>query len=140
MFCRNCGKEVPQSAAACPGCGVPPLSQKKFCRNCGTETQPIQAMCLKCGAGLAQPGPNEKKILAGILGILLGSLGIHKFILGYTREGVIMILITLVGGICTCGAASGVMHIIGIIEGVIYLTKSDEEFEQAYVHNKKGWF
>jgi TM2 domain-containing membrane protein YozV len=74
----------------------------------------------------------NKKLVAGILAILLGSFGIHKFILGYTKEGIIQILITFL----TCGAG----HIIGIIEGIIYLTKSDEEFYQTYQVGKKGWF
>jgi TM2 domain-containing membrane protein YozV len=81
--------------------------------------------------GTKPPGA-DKKITAGICGILLGGLGIHKFVLGYTKEGIIQIVIT----ICTCGAGS----IIGLIEGIIYLTKSDEEFVQTYVQNKKGWF
>lgn len=79
-----------------------------------------------------KPAGAEKKIAAGICGILLGGLGIHKFILGYTKEGIIQIIVT----ICTCGLGS----IIGLIEGIIYLTKSDEEFVRIYVQNKKGWF
>ncbi len=78
----------------------------------------------------------SKKIPAGILGILLGSLGIHKFILGYTKEGVIMLLVTLL----TLGFGGWVMGIIGLIEGILYLTKSDEEFVSTYVTAKKGWF
>ena len=74
----------------------------------------------------------EKKILAGILGILFGGLGIHKFILGYTKEGIIQIVLTVV----TCGIAG----IIGFIEGIIYLTKSDEDFVNTYITNKRGWF
>lgn len=74
----------------------------------------------------------DKKIVAGILGILVGGLGIHKFMLGYTTEGIIQIVISVV----TCGAGS----IIGLIEGIIYLTKSDEDFVRTYVQNKKGWF
>jgi TM2 domain-containing membrane protein YozV len=81
--------------------------------------------------GTKLPGA-DKKIVAGICGILLGAFGIHKFILGYTKEGIIQIVISIV----TCGAGS----IIGLIEGIIYLTKSDEEFVQTYVQNKKGWF
>ena len=77
-----------------------------------------------------------KKIAAGICGILLGSLGIHKFILGQTTPGIIMLLVTLL----TCGIGGGVMGIIGIIEGIIYLTKSDEEFYQAYGVEQRGWF
>jgi TM2 domain-containing membrane protein YozV len=74
--------------------------------------------------------PENKKIIAGILAIVLGGLGIHKFILGYTQEGIIQLLI----GLC------GIGSIIGIIEGIIYLTKSDEEFYQTYQVGKKGWF
>ncbi len=77
--------------------------------------------------------PQEnKKVLAGILGIVLGGFGVHKFILGYTQEGIIQIVITVV----TCGIGS----IIGLVEGIIYLTKSDEEFYQTYQVGKKGWF
>lgn len=74
----------------------------------------------------------NKKMLAGILAIVLGGFGVHKFILGYTQEGIIQIVITFV----TCGIGS----IIGLIEGIIYLTKSDEEFYQTYQVGKKGWF
>lgn len=74
----------------------------------------------------------NKKVLAGVLALLLGYLGIHKFILGYTKEGIIQIVITLV----SCGLAV----IIPFIEGIIYLTKSDEEFYNTYQVGRKGWF
>ena len=74
----------------------------------------------------------EKKMVAGILGILLGGLGLHRFILGDATGGILRIVITLV----TCGAGS----IIGLIEGIIYLTKSDEEFVETYINQKKAWF
>jgi TM2 domain-containing membrane protein YozV len=74
----------------------------------------------------------DKKIVCGILGILIGGLGIHKFILGYTKEGIIQIVIS----IFTCGMGG----IIGFIEGIIYLTKSDEEFVKTYITGKRGWF
>lgn len=71
----------------------------------------------------------NKKILAGILAILVGSLGIHKFILGYNKEGGILLGITLVGMILSC-VGVGIFVIwatglVGLIEGIIYLTKSD---------------
>lgn len=78
----------------------------------------------------------SNKIPAGICGILLGSLGIHKFILGYTGAGLVMLLITIL----TCGIAGVVIHLIGLIEGIIYLTKSDEEFVRIYVDGRKEWF
>jgi len=74
----------------------------------------------------------DKKMVAGICGILLGGFGVHKFILGYTTEGIIQIVITLV----TCGAGS----IVGLIEGIIYLTKSDEDFVRTYIQGRRGWF
>jgi TM2 domain-containing membrane protein YozV len=74
----------------------------------------------------------EKKVMAGILGIVLGGFGVHKFVLGYTTEGLLQIALTFI----TCGIGS----IIGTVEGIIYLTKSDEEFVRTYIQNKKGWF
>ena len=82
----------------------------------------------------------NKKILAGVLGILLGSLGIHKFVLGYTKEGIIMLVVTLIVGGFTCGIGAGIMGIVGLIEGIIYLTKSDEEFYNTYQVGQKPWF
>jgi TM2 domain-containing membrane protein YozV len=81
----------------------------------------------------------NKKMLAGILAILLGSLGIHKFILGYTKEGVILLILGVLG-IFTCGITSSISWIVGIIEGIMYLTKSDEEFYNTYQAGKKPWF
>jgi TM2 domain-containing membrane protein YozV len=88
----------------------------------------------------AGPVDASKKLPAGICGILLGGLGIHKFVLGYTTEGIIMLAVSLGGGLITCGAASGVVGIIGLVEGIIYLTKTDQEFYETYVKNKKAWF
>lgn len=78
----------------------------------------------------------EKKMVAGILGILLGALGIHKFYMGFQKEGIIMLLVTLL----TCGFGGGIMGIIGLVEGIMYLTKTDEEFVNTYITGKKAWF
>lgn len=79
-----------------------------------------------------QHNPENKKLICGILAIVIGSLGIHKFILGYNQEGIIQIVIS----VFTCGIGG----IIGLIEGIIYLTKTDEEFYQTYQVNKRPWF
>lgn len=95
--------------------------------------------------GYAQPVPPQAQgttigtknhIAAGLLAILLGTLGIHKFYLGYTKEGVIMLLVSLL----TFGFGAAIMGIIGIIEGVLYLVKTDEDFYYTYEANQKGWF
>ena len=77
-----------------------------------------------------KPPGAEKKILCGVLGILLGYLGIHKFILGYTKEGIIQIVITIV----TCGVGG----LVGFIEGIIYLTKATRILS-TYI-TERGWF
>lgn len=87
---------------------------------------------------------DNKKILAGILGILFGGLGIHKFILGYNKEGGILLGATLVGILLSC-VGIGVLFVwipgfIGFIEGIIYLTKSDADFYNTYQAGKKPWF
>ncbi len=80
----------------------------------------------------------DKKIICGVIALIphTGIWGIHKFIQGNTGAGVARILITVL----TCGIGGVVMWIIGLIEGIIYLTMSDEEFVRTYILNKKGWF
>ena len=86
----------------------------------------------------------SNKIPAGICGILLGSLGIHKFILGYTRAGLVMLLVSVVAPLVTCFTfgflGTFAMGVIGFVEGIIYLCKSDEEFVRIYVAGRKEWF
>jgi len=85
------------------------------------------------------PPPNPRatnKIPAGICGIILGGFGVHKFILGYTGAGLIMLLLSVL----SCGALYPIMHIIGLIEGIIYLAKSDDEFVRFYIDGRKEWF
>ena len=82
----------------------------------------------------------EKKVVAGVLAILLGGLGIHKFYLGYNVPGIIMLVVTVIATPLTCGLGYSVMGIVGLIEGIIYLTKSDEEFVATYLTGKKEWF
>lgn len=82
---------------------------------------------------------DNKKILAGVLGILLGWIGVHKFILGYQKEGIILLVLGLLGFV-TCGITSAISGLVGLIEGIIYLTKSDEDFYNTYQEGKKSWF
>ena len=128
----------------------------RYCTKCGAINDDMAQFCTTCQAPLSpvdtgyqpmqsvHPGAltdwkalgGDKKIIAGILGILLGALGVHKFILGYTTEGVIMLLVSVL----SCGILAVVPSVIGIVEGIMYLTKSDEEFVRTYIQSKKGWF
>ena len=92
------------------------------------------------GAGAAAQATSDKsKIAAGLLALFLGTLGIHKFYLGYQKEGVIMLLVSIIGGF-VFGIGAIVMAVIAIIEAIMYLTKSDAEFETIYVYGRKPWF
>lgn len=83
---------------------------------------------------------DKEKIAAGLLAILLGIFGFHKFYLGYIKQGVIVLFISIFVGVCTLGLASIVMLLIGIVEGAVYLSKSQEEFNKSYVQNRRNWF
>ena len=81
----------------------------------------------------------NKKMLAGILAIVLGWLGVHKFILGYQKEGIIMAVVGVAGWFL-CGIPTMLVSIVGLVEGIMYLTKSDEEFYNTYQKGRKPWF
>ncbi len=122
-YCTKCGAINDETAQYCTNCQAPLTPVGGY--------QPMQSVNPGAIADWKSLGA-DKKIIAGICGILLGGFGVHKFILGYTTEGIIQLVI----GVVTCGAGG----IIGLIEGIIYLTKSDEDFVRTYIQNKKGWF
>ncbi len=99
------------------------------------STSPYQPAPYPPSPGGSLPGA-DKKIPAAICAILLGSFGVHKFILGYTVEGLIMLGVTVL----TCGIGGLITGIIGLVEGVMYLTKPDQEFVATYVQGRRGWF
>lgn len=87
---------------------------------------------------------DNKRILTGVLAILLGHLGVHKFVLGYNNEGFLILIATVIGYATLCifiGIFVLVLtSLVGLIEGIIYLTKTDAEFYEMYQKNKKPWF
>jgi len=145
--CGQCGTVVQPGAVACMNCGFSPTMGRNFCQRCGNPAVPGQMACVRCGAGLvgyASAAGDKNKVAAGVLAILLGGLGVHKFYLGYTNAGAIMLAGT-VGGFCLAFLVIGFLFlwipsVIGLIEGIIYLTKSDAEFNQTYVLGKREWF
>ena len=79
-------------------------------------------------------------IVAGIIALLFGVFGIHKFYLGYFNTGFIMLATTIAGGFVSLGIAASVVWLIGIIEGVIYLTMPQVAFDETYIQKTKEWF
>lgn len=96
----------------------------KFCENCGKELNENQDICLNCGVAVKKANTHvegrKSKMAAGLLGIFLGTLGVHNFYLGYTGKAVAQLLITVL----SCGILALVSEVWGIIEGVMILTGS----------------
>ncbi len=118
MFCKNCGAQLAEGAAVCMTCGFAVGTGDHYCANCGVAVQPGQAVCVSCGHALAGAANNlgkssKSKLVAGLLGIFLGSWGVHNFYLGKTKTAVIQLILSIV----TCGVAG----IWGFIEGILIL-------------------
>jgi TM2 domain-containing membrane protein YozV len=96
----------------------------------------VQRMHRCCMDEAALVEASNKKLAAGLLAIFLGFFGLHKFVLGYTTSGVIMLVVTVL----TCGFGGFVMGVIGLVEGIIYLTKTPEDFQATYIDGRKEWF
>lgn len=147
MYCKNCGKEYTNGMVSCPNCGTPSGAGSQFCPSCGIQTPPNTNVCTRCGTQLRQgqyqqgqnvninvtPGPippvydplmQKSKVAAGLLGIFLGALGVHNFYLGYTTKAVVQIILSIVGGLFTCGIATVAVEIWGLVEGILILTGS----------------
>jgi len=153
------GAPPQQMIVSCPHCKtalsltVSQAGSVVSCANCGGRFQtplptarPPMPQSLAGGVDpLEYQNFVGKKIAAGICGIFLGSFGVHKFILGLNSGGTVMLtiwLLSFVTGVCVILPLFGAfaIQIIGVIEGIIYLTKSDEDFYQSYAVQKKNWF
>ena len=121
MYCKNCGNEMDPNAAVCIKCGCAKGVGTAYCPNCGQPTMPNAAVCTTCGCALnTAPAANAKsKLVAGLLGIFLGGLGIHNFYLGYTKKAVAQLLICILGACLAVGPlAAGIW---GLVEGIMIL-------------------
>jgi len=120
MFCRNCGNQIDPNAAICVKCGFKNGTGNSFCRNCGAQVGPGAAVCMSCGYALTNAvpeGEQKSKLVAGLLGIFLGGLGIHNFYLGNIGRGVAQILLSCCFGIgAIWGFVEGILILIGKID------------------------
>lgn len=149
MACPYCRQPIaiagmpPGTSFACPSCRQPVQAGASY----GSAGSPYGPM----GGVAYDPRMMEyqafvsKKVAAGVCGILLGGLGVHKFVLGFTQAGVIMLVVNLLCIILTpClfvpVLGSMAIQVIGLVEGILYLTKSDEEFYNTYAVQRRDWF
>lgn len=145
--------QPPAMTVQCPHCSaqlsVSPSAagQVSSCTQCGGKFQ------LPVPTAYAPHSPEQstrkevadKKLAAGLCGILIGGFGVHKFILGYNNAGIIMLAGSLVGtflGACLIIplVVPMALGVIGLVEGILYLTKSDEEFYRTYMARRREWF
>lgn len=98
-----------------------------YCKYCGKKLEENQDVCLNCGKLVHEQTSTsttgKSKIVAGVLGILLGTFGIHNFYLGYNGKALAQLLLTVL----TCGLLSPIIGIWGLIEGILILTGSINE-------------
>ena len=102
MFCKNCGEAMNDNQAICIKCGVETGKGNAFCANCGKELAAGAEVCLNCGVAVkaATKGyGNYDKIVIALVCFFLGGIGIHNFMLGETKKGVVKIVLSLCFGI-----------------------------------------
>jgi len=120
MYCKNCGELMNENQAICLKCGVKAGEGNLFCANCGKNVAPNAEVCLNCGVAIKKASAgygNYDKITIALICFFLGGLGIHNFMLGETKKGIVRIVLSLCFGI---GA------IIALIDFVKILTDKYE--------------
>jgi len=101
MYCKSCGEQLNDNQAICLKCGVKVGEGNSFCANCGKPVDPNADVCLSCGVAIkkkeaAQYGKYDKITIA-VICFFLGTLGIHNFLLGETKKGIIKIVLSCTG-------------------------------------------
>ena len=132
-LCPQCGKIVVSDKAAgevrCGACRC--QSNAQFAQQAQQQTYGPQQQTYgpyQQQRGVFDNGPSGKnRGLAGLFAILLGTLGIHYFYVGKTTAGIVCLIL----GICSCG----LIHILTLIQGILMLTMTEEEFERRYVYS-----
>ena len=147
IFCLNCNAEVKPGSKFCSKCGT--VIEQNKSTNAIPSNDRLARSSKVNNSAITQPSKysdpywyeiKSKRTNTGIFAIIFGELGVHKFMLGYNTEGCILLAVSIIGGIITCGFALFITAIIAVIEGIIILNKTPEEFKRTYIDNKKGWF
>lgn len=134
MICPQCRQSVPDDVNFCPhcGCGInqpPPFNKFADTNQQQSQTTPKQDNVFDSGASGRSRG------VAALLAILLGYFGGHYFYCGKISAGIICLVLTLV----TCGIAGTIIGIMALIQGILMLTMSQEQFEEKYVNTPSAF-
>ena len=114
MYCKNCGNQLPEGAMACTACGFAAGTGANYCANCGAELNEGAEVCTACGVAVKKAEDKSKlggqdKLVMGLIAIFIGGLGIHNFMMGETKKGILKIVLSV---------ACGIGAILGLIDGI----------------------
>ena len=126
MYCKNCGELMNDNQAICIKCGVKTGDGNRFCANCGKDIAPEAAVCMNCGVANKKAGGlgGQDKITVALVCFFLGGLGIHNFMMGETKKGIMKIVFCFLCGI------SGILALIDFIK--ILMDKYEVDPEKLF--------
>lgn len=118
MYCKNCGEQLNDNQAICLKCGVAVGTGKAFCKNCGKPVNEGAAVCLSCGCKIEDEKKKEAagdlngqdKMTMALICFFLGGIGIHNFMMGEKKKGILKIVLTL------CCGIGGILALIDFIK------------------------
>jgi len=116
MYCKNCGKEMNDNQAICLNCGVQTGNGNAYCANCGNPVNADAVVCLNCGVAIKKAAvgggdlAGKDKVTMALVCFFLGGLGIHNFMMGETKKGVVKIVLSL------CLGIGGILALIDFIK------------------------
>lgn len=135
-YCLNCGEEINENAEICEHCGINQTKSlegsheerdenEKYCTDCGELINKQAEICPECGVRQQQPdvtADSSEQTTAGILAILLGGIGAHKFYQGSTKLGLLYL----------CFSWTFIPAIVALVEGILILVADEEEYQRKY--------
>lgn len=131
MYCKNCGATIDPQATICVRCGFAKGTGTSFCHNCGQPTQSGSSVCLSCGHALSGAAAGQKsKLIAVLLAFFLGNFGVHDFYLGYTKYGIIKIVLTCCTGIG--GSIWAFIDFIRLLTGSLHTDANGVELNKEF--------
>ena len=113
MYCTNCGKEMNDNQAICLNCGVKTGVGKAYCGNCGSAVAPEADVCMNCGVALKKAAGDlggQSKTTMALVCFFLGGIGVHNFIVGETKKGIVKIVASM------CCGIGGILALIDFIK------------------------
>lgn len=127
MFCKNCGEQMNDNQAICVKCGVKTGDGSRFCASCGKEIDPAATVCMNCGVAVKKAGGNlngQDKMVMALVCFFLGGLGVHNFMMGESKKGIVKIV---------CSFLCGLGGILALIDFIKILTDKYEVDSEKYI-------